>query len=78
MTRKYGTTIKLAEHGNERALKVSLTERQEIVTEPLILARCTQPRGHQAQALTAHASVQSLCPHTLIRDAQHPKPRDPG
>lgn len=57
MTRKYGTTIKLAEHGNERALKVSLTERQEIVTEPLILARCTQPRGHQAQALTAHASV---------------------
>lgn len=55
MTRKYGTTIKLAEHGNERALKVSLTERQEIVTEPLILARCTHPRGHQAQALTAHA-----------------------
>lgn len=31
MTRKYGMTIKLAERGNEKVLKVSLTERQETV-----------------------------------------------
>lgn len=42
MTRKYGMTIKLAERGNERVLKVSLTERQETVkfkefTEPMTL-----------------------------------------
>lgn len=51
MTRKYGMTIKLAERGNERVLKVSLTERQEIVkfkefraTDPCLLVPGTVSR----------------------------------